>query len=96
MIEVREEVMWFTKQMEKKLLENDHKGGWEHCSNIMLLARLFEESEELDYALGHPNSLGYTRRQVSSVEDSISEAADVANFAMMIADKARKSLPSST
>ena len=28
---MREEVKWFAEQMENKLQENDHKGGWQDC-----------------------------------------------------------------
>ena len=28
---VREQVLWFAEQMEAKLQENDHKGGWSNC-----------------------------------------------------------------
>ncbi|WP_289140753.1 hypothetical protein [uncultured Brevibacillus sp.] len=27
----REQVQWFAGQMESKLQENDHKGGWDNC-----------------------------------------------------------------
>lgn len=79
---MRDQVKWFAEQMEAKLQENDHKGGWENCSVEYLLNRLNEEAQELFYATETPNSM----------ETIIREAADVANFAMMIADKARQVL----
>jgi hypothetical protein len=76
----REQVQWFAEQMEKKLQENDRKGGWENCSPGYLMRRLREEYQEL---------LGLMIPQ--DREKIIREAADIANFAMMIADIARKS-----
>ena len=76
---VRESVWWFAQQMELKLLENEHKGHWARDSLLGLLQRLHEESCELLAAIRHEN-----------IENVIREAADVANFAMMIADNARQ------
>lgn len=100
----REPVEWFAERMERRLRANDHKGGWEDCSIEYLLSRLCEETAELvgTITLGHADAreafaiakhhlmqaaqeLDLTKRT------SIGEAADVANFAMMIADKARAS-----
>lgn len=75
---VRESVRWFAEQMERKLKLNDHKLGWKSCRMEYLTKRLGDECGEL-------------RRAVVKNEDArvIDEAADVANFAMMIADKVR-------
>jgi NTP pyrophosphatase (non-canonical NTP hydrolase) len=62
--------------MEERLLENDYKGGGEDCTPAWLLKRLGEELKELRKAL----------RAKDSPERIACEAADVANFAMMIAD----------
>lgn len=43
----RASVRWFAEQMELKLRENDHKGGWHECSRHSLMARVLEESAEL-------------------------------------------------
>lgn len=80
----REEVLWFAKEMENKLQENDHKGGWQDESYSSLFNMLEKEVRELCSALIDNRSAG------SELEDVRSEAADVANFAMMIADKARR------
>ncbi|MGE7271378.1 hypothetical protein ACQKK5_07950 [Brevibacillus panacihumi] len=72
---IRSEVTWFAEEMEKKLRENDHKGGWEDCDILWLYGRLLEEVDELAAAEG---------------DDIVREAADVANFAMMIAHLSRK------
>jgi NTP pyrophosphatase (non-canonical NTP hydrolase) len=83
-VDTREEVRWFAVQMEAKLKENDHKGGWDNCQYRYLLDRLREEVDELIQAFWD---------QEKTTEDIVSEAADVANFAMMIADKTRKQFP---
>jgi len=66
----------FVQAMEERLLANDHKGGWHRMSYEELLLRALEELSELSVALRTkqpPNAL-------------LREAADVANFVMMIAD----------
>ncbi len=71
----RKAVTDFSKTMEANLRDNDHKGGWGACSNYFLLDRMFEEWLELRDAVR------------SKDPDKIRhEAADVANFAMMLAD----------
>ena len=71
-------VLWsFAQVMEKKLRENDHKSGWSKMSYNELLVRLRQETDELARAIGSGSD--------SAV---VSEAADVANFAMFIADNA--------
>jgi hypothetical protein len=80
--EVREPVSWFARQMETRLKANDHKGGWENDPVDYLLARIEQEATEVFHATGSPGSL----------EKVIEEAADVANFAMMIADNMRRFL----
>lgn len=71
-------VMSFARAMEAKLKENEHKGGWHDDLPDELMARLHEETEELENAI-HPARNRDPRRVLR-------EAADVANFAMMIAD----------
>lgn len=75
----REEVRWFAGLMEGQLRANDHKGGWHSMTKFQLHERLEEEVKELEQAIlggGHSERI-------------IREASDVANFAMMIADKER-------
>ena len=83
--DVRPEVLWFAQQMEAKLQANDHKGGWENESIHSLIGRLGQEWRELHDALFPP-----WKRDPERVAE---EAADVANFAMMIADVVRKTEP---
>ncbi|AHD06471.1 hypothetical protein [Paenibacillus larvae] len=73
-IKLRPEVQWFAEQMELKLRENDHKGGWSDENLEHLLWRLGEEYAEL-------------RTAIELETDIMREAVDVANFAMMIADR---------
>ena len=78
---------WFKGEMRKKLAEpkNLRKEHWSKLGWGYLTKRLREESAELNDALlfqAFP-----TEEQTNKI---ISEAADVANFAMMIADGARK------
>lgn len=65
----------FTFEMEERLSRNEHKGGWSDATNGYLLDRLQEEVAELQRALINGKS-----------KKICSEAADVANFAMMLFD----------
>jgi len=78
-VELRPALRWFAEQMELKLRANDHKGGWNQCSLQYLFEKLDEEVGELSATLTN--------------EETIREAADVANIAMMIADNARQPAP---
>lgn len=74
----RPEVRAFADLMEAQLRKNDHKGGWKNDRPHALLKRLYDEAAELGHAMPYdddfdPENVGW-------------EAADVANFAMMIAD----------
>jgi NTP pyrophosphatase (non-canonical NTP hydrolase) len=78
----RPEVRAFADLMEEKLRANDHKPGWKSDHPEDLLWRLRQETEELakELAAGSRTSFcAWTARTGS-------EAVDVANFAMMIAD----------
>lgn len=91
---VRESVMWFSKEMEAKLAKNDHKGGWAACDVRWLLNRLNEELEELENIISTRDlesgyrSVGEGLSIIDTDNEAIiKEAADVANFAMMVADR---------
>ena len=80
-MQLRPEVRIFAEAMERRLRANDHKGGWKHETvYAYLLPRLLEELGELAMLL----SDAYL--QTPKSERILQEAADVANFAMMIAD----------
>lgn len=72
----RPEIETFAAAMERKLRAHDHKPHWSEAEIAYLLRRLSQELGELRRAI----------RDWSSVDDVVDEAADVANFAMMIAD----------
>lgn len=72
-------VMAFAKRMEGKLAKNRHKGdraGWLADHPGDLLRRIRDEANELENAILSDHSS----------EDVWQEAADVANFALMVAD----------
>lgn len=75
----REAVQWFSGQMLQKLRENQHKGDWQSMTVIELYAELYGEFTELMEAL-----------KKHEPEEIVRECADVANYAMFIADKIRK------
>ena len=87
---VRSEVMWFANQMEKVLRQKDWKGGWKADSVRALLNSLLDEAEELVVEV--KKAFVETRRGYlpGNMPDLIDECVDVANFCMMIADKARE------
>lgn len=77
----------FAEMMEEALRENDHKGarGWlpEYDQNQWYLGKLQEEYQELVDAI-----------EANAPADEIQrEAADLANVAMMGADRARLLVP---
>ena len=47
----RDALQDFSKHMELKLQENDHKGGWGDCHPLWLLNRIREECNELEAEL---------------------------------------------
>lgn len=73
-MKARHELKVFASAMEHKLTLNDHKGGWEERSFPYLFARLRDEVNELEQALNEGDWMAI-----------LFEAADVANYAMMIA-----------
>lgn len=75
-IELRQEVRDFAEAMEMALQENAWKGHWRHCTGTYLFNRLRGEVNELARA--------------KDAAERLKEAADVANFAMMIADNAKR------
>jgi NTP pyrophosphatase (non-canonical NTP hydrolase) len=70
----RDEIDHFAQAMEYKLKRNDHKGGWEGADVSGLLDKLTEEVEELKEAIKNGNRYEITM-----------EAADIANYSLMIA-----------
>jgi NTP pyrophosphatase (non-canonical NTP hydrolase) len=75
--------MRFARAMESRLRANDHKGGWTHDNADFFLAHLADELFELVIALDRRGE----RPSHYRLERITDEAADLANFAMMIADQ---------
>lgn len=81
---IREEVIILALEMERKLAKHDEdrgEDGWYYDEPGELLYRLREETAELEREAG---------RGQPDPAAVLSEAADVANFAMMIVDNARR------
>lgn len=88
--QVRPKLVWFVHIMEEKLQQNDHKGGWSECSLLWLMNKLNEEVGELSEQVGPMYLPGGQEIGGDYLDAQIleREAADVANLAMMIADRA--------
>ena len=69
----------FAKEMEKQLSANEHKGGWEKSSSVSLLDDLKRNYERLKWSINRGGQEEATRR-----------AANIANFAMMLAENEGK------
>lgn len=87
----------FADEMEAKLAENRHKGdrsGWRFEPPGLLLSKLIREVAELAEAVDNASEadrdiLTYSEAQRAVFREAVRrEAADVANFAMMLADVA--------
>ena len=93
--QIRPEVLAFAALMELKLRENDDKPGWKGLrdkadrymdeSSSALLERIEDEAQELKALLTHSGDYSFDSRRIASLK-VMDECADVANFAMMIAD----------
>lgn len=89
-IQPRKAVLRFAESMEIRLRMNDHKSGWGRCQPRWLWKRMMAEGHEVLLELLRTKSEITTSRLLDSdCEVLIAECADVANFAMMIADKAK-------
>ncbi len=88
----RLEIRLFAAAMEKRLQENDHKGGWGDETLRWLLGRLRDELAELEHAAGL-GCRSCRRGKTKSIDPVrvLHEATDVANFAMMVAQNAESS-----
>lgn len=79
-VALRPAIKWFAERMELKLRKYDNeKTGWENEAAMTLLEQCFDEWRELSEALTSHRHTGNGHQAV------IDEAADVANFAMMVA-----------
>lgn len=76
----------FTHKMALRLAANSYKSGWRTCSDEYLNHRFSGEARELTAALLDDDGSVNSRAKIAG------EAADVANFAMFIAEKYRRAL----
>ena len=90
---IREPVRWFAAHMERKLRAHDDRPGWIGCDADWLLERMKEERKELVVRLRQLAASDCDARTNVLALRVIEEAADVANFVMMIADNARACIP---
>jgi len=77
---LRDDLAWFANKMELVLRCNDHKSHWTNLTPQQLYTRLQQETHELAQEMERYGTLDGGAWKI------IKEAADVANFAMMIAD----------
>ncbi len=75
----------FRKIMLEKLRENSCKDGWQDCSWQHLCSRMRQEAWELQDEIEHAKARG-TLDSEKTIRKIGREAADIANFAMMVAD----------
>lgn len=85
----KEDLEWFVKQMVIKLDENNHKGTWKEDSILSLFQNLCDELDELDIEV---DSVCGLNSNESAYPRIIKECADVANVAMMIAERAKEGM----
>ncbi len=78
---IRRVVLRFAVEMERELRENDWKGGWDDEDPETLFESLEEEVDELD---------GAVDESVPGNDSVRAEAVDVANYAMMLADRSER------
>ena len=74
---LRPEVLAFALIMEKELRKHDDRPGWKDDTAHSLIRRIMEETEQLY------TSVNFC---IDTPEQIASNAADVANMAMMVAD----------
>ena len=75
-MKTRKEVKWFAEQMEKVLRKNDKKGGWKDEDPLNLVRQIQENTHELDRMLWN-----------NPLKKKLKTCVDIANYAMMVADK---------
>lgn len=81
----------FAQAMEERLKANDHKGGWKGCQDWWLMQRVHQELNEMSAVLIKLRGLDGDQLKTEllkgqTLRDLRHEAADVANFVMMIVD----------
>lgn len=83
---LRDPLEKFAFFMELILTENDHKGGWQDMGAAEILIRLREEMQELHEAASMYDA-SFDKLSIDKSRKLMTrEAADVANFAMILSD----------
>lgn len=77
--DLRPEVLAFAFEMERRLAEHDDQIGWTDLTPIEILCRILDNAAEL----GRAASIDRGAVTIKMLGD---QSADVANFAMMLAD----------
>lgn len=83
----KEDLEWFVTEMEAKLDENNYKGTWKNDNIFSLFNNLYEEFEELEHEIDQLEC-----GNIDALLKIIKECADVSNFAMMIAERAKSGI----
>jgi hypothetical protein len=83
-LELRPEVAAFAQLMEQKLQENEYKAGWRHLDGQDLIWKLRDRFYELEDCVWVTPPENLTPAEVKHLISR--DAADVANYAMMVAD----------
>lgn len=87
----RHTVKWFAEEMEAKLQDNDHKGGWSDESIEWLQTRMYKNYRDLvTSTLNLRVAQEDDRLSAREIDRLVRDCADVANRAMMIADNAKR------
>ena len=89
---IRGTLVWFARMMEGVLRDNDNRQHWTLCSPSFLADKLAEEYKEVVQMVEEHgiNKLCSTESAPVVREHFILECVDLANLAMMLADRARK------
>lgn len=82
-LEIRDEVVQFAQLMEVKMRKHDPSTRWKKSKRTDLYLALKKELEKLEPLVKFPIEAD---KKTITPDDIASQAADVANFAMMIAD----------
>ena len=83
---LRDSVESFAWEMERKLAMNDHREGWDDEEFSFFLRRIRQEVTELKKAFNQLLDYRDGAPSVIARHAFTEECADIANFAMMIAD----------
>lgn len=83
---IKNSVEWFSREMQGELLKHLDRPGWKRESIEYLMSRLKEELIELEIELKKSSTIHDSADYYKREKQVIKECADIANFAMMIAD----------